>query len=49
MTSLEHKFYLADLERSALNTNPLPRLPRALVVIMMLVGLSAVVGLTTLA
>ena len=49
MTPLEHKFYLTDLERSALSIQTLPHLPRGLIAILMLVGLSALVGLSTLA
>jgi hypothetical protein len=49
MTNLEHKFYLADLERSARNPVSLPRPPSALIVILVLAGLSAIMGAAVLA
>ncbi len=49
MTSLEHKYYLADLDRSAMTTKTLPPLPGGLAVALFLVGLSALVAVTTLA
>lgn len=44
MNDLEHKYYLAEVERSAMAGLNLPKLPRGLLGILLMVGLTAILG-----
>jgi hypothetical protein len=47
MTNLEHKFYLADLERSFNSGLNLPNIPRGVVAVLLMVCIFAAVGVAT--
>ena len=44
MTDLEHKFYLADVERSAMAAVTLPEMPRGLMAVFLMIGLTAIIS-----